>query len=41
MSGMEVNLQLKKMRISRQPSIIEVIVDKKTTGKCGIFQLSG
>ena len=31
----------KVMRISRQPSSIQIIIDRKTAVECGIFKLSG
>jgi hypothetical protein len=29
------------MRISRQPTLLEIKIDKKTTGECGRVQLFG
>jgi len=38
--GMEINVDKSKLiTISRQPSPVPVMIDKKTAGECGIFQL--
>jgi hypothetical protein len=38
--GAEINVEKTKViRISRQPSPLQITVDKKTTGQCGILQL--
>jgi hypothetical protein len=38
--GMEMNVEKTEvMGISRQPSPIQIMIDQKTAGKCGIFQL--
>jgi hypothetical protein len=29
------------MRISRQPSPVQIMIDPKTTGECGVFELFG
>jgi hypothetical protein len=40
--GMEMNVEKTKvMRISRQQFPIKIMIDKKTIGECGIFQLFG
>jgi hypothetical protein len=31
--------KLKVITISRQPSPVQIMIDPKTTGECGIFQL--
>jgi hypothetical protein len=36
--GMEMNVEKTKvMRILRQPSPVKIMIDRKTTGGCGIF----
>ena len=38
--GMKTNLEeITIMRISWEPSPVQIMKDKKTTGECGIFQL--
>jgi hypothetical protein len=40
--GMEINVEKSKVkRLSRQPSPVQIMIDKKTTGECGIFELFG
>jgi hypothetical protein len=40
--GMEMNVEKTKvMRISRQPSPLQVMTDQKPTGECGICKLFG
>jgi hypothetical protein len=37
---MEINLEKHKVwRISIFPSLMQIMIDKKTTGECGAFQL--
>ena len=39
--GMEIDVKRTKvMRISRHPFPVQIMIDKKTTGECGIFKLS-
>jgi hypothetical protein len=39
--GMEIKVgKTKVMRISKQPSIGQIMTDERTTGECGIFQTS-
>jgi hypothetical protein len=39
---MDMNVEKTKvMRISRQPYPTQIMIGKKTTEECGIFQLSG
>jgi hypothetical protein len=38
--GMEVSVEeIEVMRISRQPIPIQILIDQKTAGECGIFSL--
>ena len=40
--GMEMNVETTKViRISRKPSPVQIMTDKKTTGECGICKLLG
>jgi hypothetical protein len=37
---MEMNVEKNRvMRISSEPSTLQIMVDKKTTEECGMFQL--
>jgi hypothetical protein len=40
--GMEMNVDKPNvMRISRQPSPVQITIEQKTTGECGVFELFG
>jgi hypothetical protein len=39
---MEINMEKAKvMRISSQPSPVQIMIDQKTAGECGMFHLFG